>query len=514
MRRFELLLMFCGAVAAASPQVKLDYATYVGTSLAAGVNQFLGMRFAAPPLGNRRWRAPADPLVETSPIQASAHGPICYNLGAAFDPTATTLSEDCLFIDVYTPSGASETSKLPVWFFIQGGGYIQNSNANYNGTGVIVSAFGFLASKRVTKDGTLNVGLLDQRKALLWVQKYISKFGGDPNHVVIHGVFCRRRLCNHHLTAFGGRNDGLFVGAIGESVFWPREAPVSELEFQFDLFATAAGCVNVTDQIACLRAQNTSTLVAANVVHPFQGRSSNPDFFYTPTIDGDFVQDHLYTLFREGKFIRVPVMLGDDDDEGTGFAANAGTADAVISFLMDNYPQLTPADDMRITQLYPLRAPLPNHAPFFPSAAAAYGESTFTCPSNFIAAQINRVRQPVWNYRFSVVQANDAAAGLGVPHASELPAIFGPAFIPGGSGTTFATTNAPIVPVVMNYWISFIRSLNPNPHRFAGTPEWVQFDANQRRLKFVLNDTHVEEIPVDEDTRCAFWNEVGARIEQ
>jgi hypothetical protein len=98
---------------------------------------------------------------------------------------------------------------------------------------------------------------------------------------------------------------GLFVGAIGESVFWPREAPVSELEFQFDLFATAAGCINVTDQIACLRAQNTSTLVAANVVHPFQGRSSNPDFFYTPTIDGDFVQDHLYTLFREGKFIRV-----------------------------------------------------------------------------------------------------------------------------------------------------------------------------------------------------------------
>jgi carboxylesterase type B len=113
-------------------------------------------------------------------------------------------------------------------------------------------------------------------------------------------------------------------------------------------------------------------------------------------------------------------MLGDDDDEGTGFAANAGTADAVISFLMDNYPQLTPADDMRITQLYPLRAPLPNHAPFFPSAAAAYGEGTFTCPSNFIAAQINRVRQPVWNYRFSVVQANDAAAGLGVPHASEV----------------------------------------------------------------------------------------------
>jgi carboxylesterase type B len=530
MRRFELLLIFCGVVAAASPQVELDYATYVGTSLAAGVNQFLGMRFAAPPLGNLRWRAPADPLVETSPVQASAHGPICYNLGAAFDPTATTLAEDCLFIDVYTPSGASETSKLPVWFFIQGGGYIQNSNANYNGTGVIVesgqnivvvnfnyrvAAFGFLASERVVKDGTLNVGLLDQRQALLWVQKYISKFGGDPNHVVIHGASAGGGSVTHHLTAFGGRNDGLFIGAIGESVFWPREAPVSELEFQFDLFAAAAGCVNVTDQIACLRAQNTSTLVTANVVHPFQGRTSNPNFFYTPTIDGDFVQDHLYTLFREGKFIRVPTMIGDDDNEGTAFAANASTPDAVISFLTDNYPQLTPADDARITQLYPLLPPLPEHAPFFPSAAAAYGEGTFTCPSNFIAGQINGVGRPVWNYRFSVVQANDAAGGLGVPHTSEIPAIFGPAFVPGGSSTTFATTNAPIVPVVMNYWISFIRSLNPNTHRFAGTPEWIQLTAaNQRRLQFVLNDTHVEEIPVDEDTRCAFWNEIGARIEQ
>ncbi|KAJ7676411.1 Alpha/Beta hydrolase protein [Mycena rosella] len=462
MRRFELLLIFCGVVTAASPQVKLDYATYVGTSLAAGVNQFLGMRFAAPPLGNRRWRAPEDPCCLRS--------------------TATTLSEDCLFIDVYTPSGASETSKC------------RTRTPNYNGTGVIVesgrnivvvSAFGFLASERVARDGTLNVGLLDQRKALLWVQKYISKFGGDPNHVVIHGVSAgllnRISGCGgsvtHHLTAFGGRNDGLFIGAIGESVFWPREAPVSGARVPVRLVRRCCRLHQCVRPNSVPPGAKHSTLVAANVVHPFQGRVSNPDFFYTPTIDGDFVQDHLYTLSGR-EIIR-----------------------------------LTPADVTRITQLYPLRPPLPNHAPFFPSAAAAYGEGTFTCPSNFIAAQINRVRQLVWNYRFSVVQANDAVAGLGVPHATSCD--LRPAFIPGGSSTTFATTNAPIVPVVMNYWISFIRSLNPNPHRFVGTPEWAQFNAtNQRRLKFVLDDTHVEEIPVDENMRCAFWNEIGARIEQ
>ncbi|KAF7356434.1 Carboxylic ester hydrolase [Mycena venus] len=516
----------------ASPEVNLDYATYVGTALDAGVTQFLGMRFAAPPLGNLRWRAPADPLVETGgPIQASKHGPICYNLGVAFDPNATTFSDDCLFIDVYTPSHAhSKRSKpLPVWFFIQGGGYVSNSNANYNGTGVIVEsglnvvvvnfnyrvgAFGFLASERVAKDGQLNAGLLDQRKALFWVRKHISKFGGDPNHVVIHGVSAGGGSVTHHMTAFGGRDEGLFVGAIGESVFWPREAPVSQLEFQFDLFAAAAGCSDATDQMACLRAQNTSTLVAANIAHPFPGRTTVPNFYYTPTIDGDFIRDNLYNLFRQNKFTPVPLMIGDDDDEGTAFAANAQTPEDVISFLTDNYPQLTADDATTINQLYPLLPPLPNHAPFFPSAAAAYGESTFTCPSNFIAGLIG-ARKNVWNYRFSVVQPDRAASGLGVDHTSELPAVFGPPFIPGGNSTTFATTNAPIVPVLMNYWISFVRSLNPNTHKFSSAPEWAEFDSkNQRRIKFVLNDTHVESIPADEDTRCAFWNDIGARLEQ
>jgi acetylcholinesterase len=109
------------------------------------------------------------------------------NPTASADPSLTE-SEDCLFINVFTPSGATKDSKLPVWFFIQGGGYKINSNPNYNGTEVIhqsgdnivfvninyrVGAYGFLASEKVRKDGDLNAGMLDMRKALLWVQKYI-----------------------------------------------------------------------------------------------------------------------------------------------------------------------------------------------------------------------------------------------------------------------------------------------------------------------------------------------------
>ncbi|KAK7018278.1 triacylglycerol lipase-like protein [Favolaschia claudopus] len=489
MHLLQRLVLLCGLVVAASaasqPQVELDYATYIGTPLVAGVNQFLGMRFAAPPIGSLRWRAPADPLPEQAPVEAFTHGPLCYNVGGTFDPTSTSLSEDCLFIDVYAPSsnvssssqqaGKRNNKLLPVWFFIQGGGYRSDSNANYNGTGVIVESghnivvvnfnyrvggFGFLASERVARDGTLNVGLLDQRKALLWVKKYISKFGGDPNHVVIHGASAGGGSVTHHLTAYGGRNDRLFVAAIGESVFWPWEPPVAEPEFQFDLFADAAGCPGTKDsgsQMACLRLQNTSTLVSANQLHPFPGRMSNPDFYWTPTIDGDFVRGELYDMFSEGKFIRVPLLIGDASDEGTNFAFNASTPSQVTSFMQDNYPRLTSSDLLRISRLYPLMPPLPAHAAYFPSAALAYGEGTFTCPSNFIAARMSHGGSEgekgidVWNYRFSVVQADREAAGFGVSHTSEIPAIFGPAFVPGGLSTTFATTNAPIVPVVMNF---------------------------------------------------------------
>lgn len=105
-------------------------------------------------------------------------------------PINSKTSEDCLFLDVYAPSNATESSKLPVFFFIQGGGFNSNANANFNGSSLIraggmsivvvtfnyrVGPYGFLASKEVAQNGTLNNGLLDQRKALEWVQKYISK---------------------------------------------------------------------------------------------------------------------------------------------------------------------------------------------------------------------------------------------------------------------------------------------------------------------------------------------------
>lgn len=113
-------------------------------------------------------------------------GPICIGINQT---SSDSVGEDCLFINVFAPSNATSSSRLPVWVYIQGGGYVTNSNNNYNGTEVVVrsgqnilfvnfnyrvGAFGFLASEKVRRNGDLNVGLLDQRTALFWVKRYIA----------------------------------------------------------------------------------------------------------------------------------------------------------------------------------------------------------------------------------------------------------------------------------------------------------------------------------------------------
>ncbi|TVY39962.1 Lipase [Lachnellula subtilissima] len=502
------------------PVIDLEYSQYQGIGLSSGVNQYLGMRYAAPPLGDLRFRAPADPL-RTSGIQnATLFQAIC--LASNTKLPSTTESEDCLFVNVWSPASATSKSKLPVWVYITGGGYVANSNANYNGSTVVansgqnivmvnfayrVGSYGFLASEKVRANGDLNAGLLDQRMALEWVQKHIEQFGGDPSHVVIHGASAGAGSVALHLTAYsGGRDDGLFVGAIGESVFFPAQPQVSELEWQFSNYVNDTGCSASPDELMCLRSKDITTLQEANVATPFLGRTAAPRFYWTPTIDGDFIQDYPYRLIEQGKFVKVPIMFGDDTDEGTYFATNASTPADVASFFQNNYPHLTSNDTDAINAQYPLMDPLPEHAAYFPSAAAAYGETTFTCVGNYISQTFATMNDPykVWNYRVNILQPEYVAGGLGVPHTSETPAIFGLGNVHDDITSSYSTTNADIIPVVMDYFISFIRELSPNRYKFASAPHWESFGDGSdggRRLKLQTNATVMEKIPEDQVKR-------------
>lgn len=121
-----------------------------------------------------------------------------------------------------------------------------------------------------------------------------------------------------HLTAYGGRDDHLFAGAIGESVFFPAQPYLPELEWQFDRVVELVGCRGRQDRdvMSCLRETDTEALQAANVAQPFPGTDGDvvPKFYWTPCIDGDMLEDLPYRMLEKGRFVQVPIIFGNDQD--------------------------------------------------------------------------------------------------------------------------------------------------------------------------------------------------------
>lgn len=385
-------------------------------------------------------------------------------------------------------------------------------NFNYR-----VGALGFLASERVRKNGDLNAGLLDQRKALQWVQQHIRQFGGNPDHVVIHGDSAGAGSVAHHMTAHGGHNSNLFVGAVAESPFWPTERTVGQMEFQYEQFVKDVGCERTDDSLGCLRTSDIETIQRFNIDKPFPGGTTKPAplWYFLPVVDGQLIEDRLYKLFNQGKFIRVPLVVSDDTNEGTPFAYNATSESEVAQFIKNNYPELSKRQLKTILKAYPKMEPLMKHAAYFPSAAAAYGDSTFTCPGNFMAAAMAKVfsSDQVWNYRFNVRDPTEIANGMGVPHVFDLPAIF-------GVGETneptysYANSNAQIIPITMDYFLSFIKTLNPNVFRNKNAPEWQPWGSSTgQRLKLQTNSTQMESVPQLQIDRCSMWKGLAASMQ-
>ncbi|GJJ07647.1 hypothetical protein Clacol_001851 [Clathrus columnatus] len=439
-------------VASFDPIVDLGYSIYQGTRLANGQNQWLGIRYGAPPIYNNRFRRPQPPS-RTSGIQsAKSFGRVCYGQG----------------------NDVNDLNMLPVFFWLSGGGYIRKANTNYNGTGLVgwtgnnmlfvsinyrVGPFGFLASQKVRANGNLNAGLYDQRAALEWVQDHITKFGGDPNRVVLVGESAGAGSIALHLITRTDLRGNLFAGIFGLSPFFPSQFFPSDLEWQFNKFAQLAGCGSATDQLACLRSQPGDTLQRANINMAFPGRPGPALTTWSPTIDGDLVPDIPFKLFLEGRFRAVPSIWGVDTDEGTLFAPNASTLSEVQSFLQNNYPRLTNPDLSRILPQYQGLPPRARWAPYFPAGAESYADVTFNCPGLALSSLIARAGAPTWKYRYNVPTIRGITDNTGVYHMAELPLLFGlgntPLPDPGPAAR-------PIQPVLQTYYTNFVRFLDPN----------------------------------------------------
>ncbi|KAL9050969.1 MAG: hypothetical protein Q9162_006320 [Coniocarpon cinnabarinum] len=551
-RCFSGLLVLCIRLSAAvEPLVDLEYTSYQGVANPNAITQWLGMRYAAPPLGDLRFAAPEAPPSSDKVQDALEHGPLCLAVGDSYNQT--TQDEDCLFLDVYAPSNATKDSALPVFFFIQGGGYASNSNPNLNGSGLITDAdmdlvvvtfnyrvgpFGFLAGEQVS---SINNGLKDHYAALRWVHAHISSFGGDPSHVVIGGDSAGAQSVVQLLTAYGGKDLGLFVGSAAESQSFPTQFTVEASQFAYDNLVIATGCSNASavdeedGTLACLRSLSATDFEQYNTVtSPFPGAADEPLYLYGPTIDDDLIQDYAYNLLHDGKIVHVPTIFGDDANGGSVFVPN-NTANLSQSnaFLHDQFPLLTLADLRRLNELYtPDNVPdllAPVNSSFrqqfgasYNQVAKVYGDIRYTCPGIYASQVFSEATGcQSWNYLYNVSDPTDIARGLGVPHTTEVNAVFGPTNIFGGGAPQSyeaGGVNEGIVSLMQGYWTSFIRTLDPNTLKKDGAATWEAYEA-QTGKRIVLagaGGEDSESLAVDAlaRERCEFLWSIGARVHQ
>ncbi|KAI1333479.1 lipase [Xylariaceae sp. FL0016] len=344
-----------------TPTAKTLNGTYEGLYLPQwDQDVFLGMPYAQPPTGALRYRWPRSLNTTFDDLRnATQYGYSCMQYGQTF-----SLSEDCLTINVVRPAG-TPSSPLPVLVWIYGGGLYAGSTADpqYNLSGIVqvsqemgqpvvavsmnyrLGPWGFLQTAQLLAEGSSNAGLLDQRLALHWIQENIRGFGGDPSKVVLWGESAGAQGIAYHLFARGGRDDGLFRGAIMESG-GPTGAQVESLSWYntaVENLTRTVGCWDASDQLSCLREVDEATLFAAH-----------PSVVWNPLLDGDFLTGYPSQLMPKNEYVKVPLLIGANTDEGFAISGTPDTEQDIFDaiFTWRSYA-LTPPTVRRLLELYP-----------------------------------------------------------------------------------------------------------------------------------------------------------------
>ncbi|KAJ6496084.1 Alpha/Beta hydrolase protein [Mycena sanguinolenta] len=479
------------------------------------------MRYAAPPTGDLRFRAPQPPPNETGVQPAVDQPNWCMQSG---DGTATTnplrnikrenpvAPEDCLFLNVYYPSDAVGTPSrnLPVMVWIHGGGYIAGAAIGASGEDVIkrsnngvvvvviqyrLGVFGFLAGSAVKNDGALNAGLLDQDFALRWVQSHISKFGGDPSKVTIWGQSAGAGSVLQHVIANGGKTKPqLFRGAITSSTFLPSQYNYDDKvpEWIFSQVVAQTNCTSAADAMTCLRAVDQSVLQTANAA------INNAGFYGTfttvPVVDGEFIMQRPTLSLIEGKVNGQALMSTTNTNEGVDFVnQSVPTAAGEYSELL--FPEFTEIQSLLVGLLYGGLG-----TEIFQDNAIM-GESIFICPTYFL---LNAFKGRAWKGEFAVPPAL---------HSDDYAYYWPNGVAPPFNNTDFINAFAQI-------FTSFIVNLDPND-KLAPTilPRWNQHYQGNTEMLFNKTENNQPDIrPIETSLelseRCAFWDSVGPLIGQ
>jgi para-nitrobenzyl esterase len=468
------ILLSTGATAARSsaPIVRLTSGAIVGKS-EMGVDAFLGLPYAAPPIGALRWRPPQPVVVWSGPRSAQAIGNDCLQ-DSANNPLppgyANRASEDCLYLNVWRPNGP-RSSRLPVMVWIHGGAFIMGSGSLpiYDGRalarkGVLIvtinyrlGRFGTYANPALSAEqqgGVLaNYGMMDQIAALRWVKANARALGGDPDNVTIFGESGGATSVNFLMTSPLAR--GLFNKAISESGGNTRLQPLTGAAGSAEMAGLQwARSKGVPDgDIAALRALPAETILDAPVRAPA-----------FPVRDGKLIVRDTADAFSRGEAAPVPYLVGANDYEQSLMRWLPGAGEAMLANLG---PQAE-------TLLMQYREPGVTREQ---AIGRMWGEQAMVEPAHR-RAQMHAARGlPVWLYRYGYVPEALRASVPGAGHDADIEMVFATPSSRSAPGWT--ANDQKMADRVSDYWVAFARSGDPN---MARAPRWPRFAIGQDYL--------------------------------
>ncbi|MER6348067.1 carboxylesterase/lipase family protein [Streptomyces sp. NPDC001595] len=489
---------FVPASAADGPLVTTRYGQVQGKA-GDTAHSFLGIPYAAPPVGSQRWKPPSGPARWSGVRDATTPGNPCVQRGGSTPwgdlAGPGTPSEDCLYLNVYTPAQRS-LQKRPVMVWIHGGGFTVGSGTFYDGGNlaakgdvVVVNfnyrlgAFGYFAHPDLARESPQglsgNYGVLDQQAALRWVQANIAAFGGDPDNVTIFGESAGGgSVCQQLVSPL---TLGLFDRAIAQSgCGFPLPTQESQ-QNSGQSWANSLGCADV----ACLRTKTAEELLTA---------STAPTARWTPNVDGTILPLQVPDALERGRFHRVPVLQGTTADEGRLTVATTYDL-AGRRLTAEGYPVAVRALYGARTDEILARYPLSDYGTPAEALGAVFTDSQFACLQSRTAGLMAQHTRS-YQYEFADRHAMDylnmpVSFPIGAPHGSEIRYVF-------GSVTGTPAQNA-LSDRMLGYWTNFARTGIPYA---ANAPRWNLHP----KVQILAPEAITASVTFPEDHKCDLWN--------
>jgi para-nitrobenzyl esterase len=467
---------------------------------AGATAEYLGIPYAAPPVGALRWQPPRPVAPWPGVRQATSFGPHCAQ--PASPPSVGSTSEDCLYLNVFAPADARDRN-LPVMVWIHGGSLLTGESNDYNPAalvraGVIVvtinyrlGALGFLADTALASapgGPSGDYGLMDQQAALRWVRRNIGSFGGDPRNVTLFGESAGGLSVLAQLASPGAR--GLFNRAIVESGTYDLAQPsLASAESSGAAFAAKVGCASNTaaSTAACLRRLPVSIIL-----------DTESTGGYYPSIGTAVLPRSIGTALASGQFSHVPVIIGTNHDEWRAFIGQDPPATAA-SYVADISSTLSlPASTASVVaEEYPLSS--------YSSSAVALGavgtDAVFACPALAAEKDLSKYT-PTYAYEFNDENAPSRSLPsrgfpYGAAHTLELQYLFDldNTAYPG----TLSGPQQQLAQAMKQDWTNFAK---------AGVPAsgWPRFTASDQRALSLVPPRPQLETDYAAEHHCSFWS--------